>query len=70
MDDLLARGLREVNSEKRRQIYYTIQDIALRDSPQIWLYYAPYTIAIDKKMKGFVQMATGPWLFKNVTVGQ
>ncbi len=70
MDDLLARGLREMNPEKRRQIYYTIQDIALRDSPQIWLYYSPYTIAIDKKMKGFVQMATGPWLFKNVTVGE
>ena len=70
MDDLLARGLREMNPEKRRQIYYTIQDVALRDSPQIILYYSPYTIAIDKKMTGFVQMATGPWLFKNVTVGE
>jgi ABC-type transport system substrate-binding protein len=36
----------------------------------IWLYYAPYTIAVNKKMKGFVQMATGPWIFKNVTVGE
>lgn len=70
MDDLLARGLREMNPEKRREIYYTVQDVALRDSPLIWLYYAPYTIAIDKKMKGFVQMATGPWIFKDVTVGE
>jgi peptide/nickel transport system substrate-binding protein len=70
MDALLARGLRETNLEKRRQIYYEIQELALRDSPLIWLYYSPYTIAISKKMKGFVQMATGPWIFKNVTVGE
>jgi peptide/nickel transport system substrate-binding protein len=70
MDDLLARGLRETNTDKRRDIYYQIQDVALRDSPLIWLYYAPYTIAMSKKMKGFVQMATGPWIFKNVTVGE
>ncbi len=70
MDALLAKGQREVNPEKRRQIYYQIQDLALRDSPLLWLYYAPYTIAINKKMKGFVQMATGPWIFKNVTVSE
>jgi peptide/nickel transport system substrate-binding protein len=70
MDDLLARGLRETNAGKRRDIYYQIQDVALRDSPLIWLYYAPYTVAMSKKMKGFVQMATGPWIFKNVTVGE
>jgi peptide/nickel transport system substrate-binding protein len=70
MDDLIARGLREMNLDKRRQIYYQIQDLALRDSPIIWLYYAPYTIAITKKMKGFVQMATGPYIFKKVTVSE
>jgi peptide/nickel transport system substrate-binding protein len=70
MDDLLARGLRETNAGKRREIYHQIQDLALRDSPLIWLYYAPYTITLNKKVKGFVQMATGPWIFKNVTVGE
>ena len=68
MDGLLAKGLREVNLEKRRQVYYEIQELALRDSPLIILYYAPYTIAINKKMKGLVQLATGPWIFRNVTV--
>jgi peptide/nickel transport system substrate-binding protein len=70
MDGLLAKGLREVNPEKRRQVYYEIQELALKDSPLIILYYAPYTIAINKKMKGFVQLATGPWIFRNVTVGE
>jgi peptide/nickel transport system substrate-binding protein len=70
MDALLAKGMRETNVEKRRQVYYEIQELELRDSPLIILYYSPYTIAINKKMKGFVQMATGPWLFKNVTVGE
>jgi peptide/nickel transport system substrate-binding protein len=68
MDGLLAKGLREVNPEKRRQVYYEIQELALRDSPLIILYYAPYTIALNKKVKGFVQLATGPWIFKSVTV--
>src|SRR5262245_8520207 len=68
MDGLLAKGLREVNPEKRRQVYYEIQELALKDSPLIILYYAPYTIAINKKMKGLVQLATGPWIFRNVTV--
>ncbi len=70
MDDLLARGLREMNLEKRRAIYYQMQDVALKDSPLIWLYYAPYVNSISKKMQGFVEMATGPWIFKNVTVGE
>ena len=70
MDTLLARGLREMNPEKRRQIYYDVQDLALKDSPLIWLYYSPYTIAINKKMKGLVQLATGPWIFRNVTVSE
>ena len=70
MDGLLARGMRELNLDKRRQIYYEVQELALKDSQLIWLYYAPYTIAITKKMKGFVQLATGPWIFRNVTVGE
>jgi peptide/nickel transport system substrate-binding protein len=70
MDDLLARGLREMSPDKRRAIYYQMQDVALKDSPLIWLYYAPYVNAISKKMQGFVEMATGPWIFKNVTVSQ
>ena len=70
MDDLLEQGQRETNTDKRRDIYYRIQDLALKDSPLIWLYYAPYTIAISKKMTGFVQMATGPWIFKDVAVAQ
>jgi peptide/nickel transport system substrate-binding protein len=70
MDTLMASGLREMNTDKRRDIYYKIQDLALKDSPLIWLYYSPYTIALSKKVQGFVQMATGPWIFKNVTVGE
>ena len=68
MDALLARGLRELDTRKRRQIYDDIQDRALRDSPLIWLYYAPYSLALSQKMKGFAQMATGPWIFKHASV--
>jgi len=70
MDKLVQDGMRELNPTKRRQIYYQMQELAIQESPLIWLYYAPYTVAINKKMHGFVQMATGPWLFKDVTVEQ
>ena len=70
MIKLVNDGMTTVDPAKRRQIYYQMQALAIQDSPLIWLYYAPYTIAINKNMHGFVQMATGPWLFHNVTVAQ
>jgi len=70
MDKLVADGMTVLDPAKRRQIYYQMQELAIQESPLIWLYYAPYTVAINKNMHGFVQMATGPWLFQNVTVAQ
>jgi peptide/nickel transport system substrate-binding protein len=70
MTDLIKRGERELDQAKRRQIYYQMQELAIADAPLIWLYYAPYTDAIKKNMKGFIQLATGPWIFTNVTVTQ
>ena len=70
MSALIEKGERELNLTKRRQIYYQMQAMAINDAPLIWLYYAPYTDALNKKVKGFVQLATGPWIFTNVTVAQ
>ena len=70
MTALIKQGERELDTAKRRQIYYRMQELAIADAPLIWLYYAPYTDALNKNMKGFVQLATGPWIFTNVTVAQ
>lgn len=70
MTALIKQGEREMDAGKRRQIYYKMQDLAIADAPLIWLYYAPYTDAINKNMHGFAQLATGPWIFTNVTVAQ
>jgi len=70
MSALVQDGMTALDATKRRQLYYQMQELAIQESPLIWLYYAPYTIAINKNMHGFVQMATGPWLFQNVTVSQ
>ncbi len=70
MTALIKQGERELDTAKRRQIYYKMQELAIADAPLIWLYYAPYTDALNKNMKGFVQLATGPWIFTNVTVAQ
>ena len=70
MTALIQKGEREMDTAKRRQIYYQMQELAIADAPLIWLYYAPYTDALNKNMKGFVQLTTGPWIFTNVTVAQ
>lgn len=70
MDQLIAAGVRELDTAKRAQIYKDIQVLAIEDSPLIWLYYAPYTLTLSKKVEGFRQMTTGPWVFKNVVVKQ
>lgn len=70
MTALIKQGERELDTAKRRQIYYKMQELAIADAPLIWLYYAPYTDALNKNMKGFIQLATGPWIFTNVTVAQ
>ena len=70
MTALIQRGERELDAAKRRQIYYQMQELAINDAPLIWLYYAPYTDALNKNVKGFTQLATGPWIFTNVTVAQ
>lgn len=68
MDKLIDTGLQELDVQKRQQIYHQIQELAIEDSPLIWLYYAPYTVALTKKVEGFRQMTTGPWVFHNVVV--
>jgi peptide/nickel transport system substrate-binding protein len=70
MTALIKQGERELDQAKRRQIYYRMQETAIADAPLIWLYYAPYTDALNKNMKGFVQLTTGPWIFTNVQVAQ
>ncbi|HKX18891.1 MAG TPA: ABC transporter substrate-binding protein [bacterium] len=70
MSALIKQGERELDQGKRRAIYYKMQELAIADAPLIWLYYAPYTDALNKNMHGFVQLATGPWIFTNVTVAQ
>ena len=68
MDALITQGETTLDTAKRQQIYNQIQQMAMNDLPIIPLYYAPYTVALSKKVSGFVQMTTGPWLFANVTV--
>lgn len=51
MDDLLIKGLKEMDPAKRTAIYNDIQDIIVRDLPQISLY-ADYRLgAVNKRVK-------------------
>lgn len=68
MDALIVAGAREMDPKKREQIYHQIQELAVEDSPIVWLYYAPFTLTLNKKVEGFRQAATGPWVLENVVV--
>lgn len=68
MDALIAASAREMDVKKREQIFHEIQALAIEDSPIVWLYYAPFTLTLSKKVEGFRQMPTGSWVFENVVV--
>lgn len=57
LNRLLAQQKKEFNSEKRREIFYKVQDILAGDVPEIPLYYtAGYTVYRPDKYDGWMFM--------------
>jgi peptide/nickel transport system substrate-binding protein len=70
MNELLAAGVRERDVKKREQIYTEIQELAIEDSPLIWLYYGPLTFTLKKNVEGFTRRIDGAWILENVAIRQ
>jgi peptide/nickel transport system substrate-binding protein len=57
--DLLRAGQREMNVEKRLQIYYEAQELAFRDAPVVPLVHTRMRAAHARRLKGFRLHPTG-----------
>lgn len=66
--DLANQGRTTLDPNKRRQIYYQIQQIHMDDAPFVYLYVIPYVDALNKKVQGFFHHPMGQWVFKNMYV--
>jgi peptide/nickel transport system substrate-binding protein len=68
--DLAAKGRAEPDSEKRKEIYFRIQEIYNEDAVMGLLYHRPYINALSAKVHGFQQVPTGQWVWKQTWIEQ
>lgn len=58
----------EMDETLRAEMYAEIQQIYAEECPTIPIYYAPYSVAADATVEGFVQLPTGIYRLENTTV--
>jgi peptide/nickel transport system substrate-binding protein len=59
MNKLVAASAKEFDSAKRAQIFTQIQQLAMQDLPQVYLYYSPFAYAYSSKVHGFFATPLG-----------
>jgi peptide/nickel transport system substrate-binding protein len=59
---------KELDPDKRRQLYYDIQKIHMDDAPMIYLYVIPYLDVLNKRVKGYFHHPMGQWIFENTYI--
>ena len=69
-DALFERGLRELDAEKRSQIYQEAQKLILADAPWQPLYYPAEGMAVRNRVKGLVVGSLGRMLVNDVTLSE
>jgi peptide/nickel transport system substrate-binding protein len=67
---LTEQGRAEQDPEKRKAIYYRIQDIYNQEAPVVLVYYKPLLDAMTTKVHDFVQPPTGQWNWKRTWIEQ
>ena len=68
IEELFVKSESEVDVEKRRALYKQIQEKQLELAPQMYLLEVPYTVALQKKVKNFVQIPLGNYIFSGVSI--
>jgi peptide/nickel transport system substrate-binding protein len=68
IDELYLQGQKESDKAKRADIYKQIQEIYMQAAPIVFLYQAPYPVALRKNVKGFVQIPLGNNIFAGASV--
>ena len=66
VDKLSKDAEKEIDVEKRKVLYYKIQELYQKDMPMITLFHVPFPVAMKKNIKGFVQTPLGNYNFENL----
>jgi peptide/nickel transport system substrate-binding protein len=68
--ELVRAAPAELDPEKRKQLYFRIQEIFNADSPSVLVYYKPFLNAMSKKVHDFIQPPTGQYDWKKTWIEQ
>ncbi|MEA2526816.1 MAG: peptide/nickel transport system substrate-binding protein [Thermomicrobiales bacterium] len=68
--DLAAKGRAEQDAEKRKQMYFRIQELFNQDAAMGLLYHKPFINVLSKNVHGFDQPPTGQWIWKETWIEQ
>jgi peptide/nickel transport system substrate-binding protein len=68
--DLAQKARAELDPDKRKQLYFRIQEIFNADSPMILLYQVPYVDVTTTKVHNFGHPPTGQWVWKKTWIEQ
>jgi peptide/nickel transport system substrate-binding protein len=68
VDNLIAQGNRERDAEKRKKIYYQIQDIISQDTPVIPINYGIDFVARRSQVRGYTYNPLANYILYNVSV--
>ena len=63
VDDLFEQGKRELDPEKRKEIYGKIHEILWEDQPYTWLFFRNAYFGFSKKLRGYYVSPRGPYSY-------
>ena len=62
-DKLFEQSQQETDPVQRAAQYKRIQEIYLAEAPMLFIYETPYPVALQQKVKGFIQIPLGNNIF-------
>jgi peptide/nickel transport system substrate-binding protein len=65
--EMVIAARSETDEDARRELYYQVQERWL-DGPMFFLYNVPYTVALNKRIKGYHQNPLGPWYLADIYI--
>lgn len=68
VDELLAKGRAELNVQKRKDIYWTLERIALEDAPMVGLTWRSQGYGLQKNVKGFKNLPGFLTFYSGLTI--
>jgi peptide/nickel transport system substrate-binding protein len=70
VNKLTEQALSELDPEKRKELYFEMQEITTQEVSQIPLYYPPYTNAFSTRVKGLRLSPALQWNFEDAEIVQ